>query len=91
MKALLKIRFMKIKRNFCQNLLQYLYPPIFVLVIMILFKIALKDSQSIPAKTYAPVQFNLFGKAILPLFYGSYIGVICKDDTIRKDFQKNHI
>ena len=87
MKALLKIRFMKIKRNFCQNLLQYLYPPIFVLVIMILFKIALKDSQSIPAKTYAPVQFNLFGKAILPLFNGSYIGVICKDDTIRKDFQ----
>ena len=54
---------------------------------MILFKLGLKDSQSIPAKTYNSTQYNLFGMPILPLFNNSNIGIICKDDTIRNDFK----
>ena len=86
---LLKIRLMKIKRNFVQNLLQFLYPPILMAIVAIIYLLIPKDILSVSDKPFQsePVSYS-FADPLKGFNKISSLALICNNTKLRLAFRE---
>lgn len=85
---LIQIRLFKVKRNFCQNLMQFLYPPLFMIILVILYVILTELNMLSGRATqasYDEIKHDFFS------FYNEIdknltTAIICKDDNLASEF-----
>ena len=89
MKALIKIRLMKIRRNPCKNVFQYIFTPFLLFIpaiFIIYFKIIIELISHYDKRTYDSKSYSVITNETLFL-YQNTIGIICEDDTIFEGFK----